>query len=197
MMDTSLLSDVIVYSVQAACVVTIGGALAAVVRIDAADVRYFYWRALLALCLALPWLQARQTIVSVVPPPSPLAAASSLARASVATEVVATGASSTDWITVVGWILMAGIVFRLASLAIGFWRLRRLRTAGYLAPRCDVHDEVQQLVRTRAEVRYVASGQPVTFGFRRPVVLLPEADDLAIEVVGLDLATAVIEVLPE
>jgi TonB family protein len=33
---------------------------------------------------------------------------------------------------------------------------------------------VQQLVRTRAEVRYVPSGQPVTFGFVRPVVLLPE-----------------------
>ena len=60
-MDTSLLSDVVVYSVQVACVVAIGGALASIVRIDAADVRYFYWRALLALCLALPWIQVRQT----------------------------------------------------------------------------------------------------------------------------------------
>ena len=33
---------------------------------------------------------------------------------------------------------------------------------------------MQQLVRARAEIRYVSSGQPVTFGFRRPVVLLPE-----------------------
>ena len=58
--------------------------------------------------------------------------------------------------------------------ALAFWRLRRLRTDGYLAPLCDVHDDVQQLVRARAEIRYVSSGQPVTFGFRRPVVLLPE-----------------------
>ena len=58
---------------------------------------------------------------------------------------------------------------------LGVWRLRRLRTEGDLAPLCDVHDEVQQLVRARAEVRYVSSGQPVTFGFRRPVVLLPES----------------------
>jgi hypothetical protein len=38
-----------------------------------------------------------------------------------------------------------------------------------------VQHEVQELVRARAEVRYVASGQPVTFGFRHPVVLLPES----------------------
>ena len=67
MMDTSLLSDVVVYSVQVAFVVAIGGALASIVRIDAADVRYFYWRSMLALCLVLPWLQVRQTITSVVP----------------------------------------------------------------------------------------------------------------------------------
>ena len=38
-MDTSLLSDVVVYSVQLAFVVAIGGALTSIVRIDAADVR--------------------------------------------------------------------------------------------------------------------------------------------------------------
>ena len=75
MMDTSLLSDVVVYSVQVACVVAIGGALASIVRIDAADVRYFYWRALLALCLALPWLQVRQTIVSPMVAATPVLAA--------------------------------------------------------------------------------------------------------------------------
>ena len=69
-MDTSLLSDVVAYSAQVACVVAIGGALAAIVRIDAAGVRYFYWRALLALCLALPWLQVRQTVTPLVTPAS-------------------------------------------------------------------------------------------------------------------------------
>ena len=70
MMDTSLLSDVVAYSAQVACVVAIGGALTAIVRIDAAGVRYFYWRALLALCLALPWLQVRQTVTPLVTPAS-------------------------------------------------------------------------------------------------------------------------------
>ena len=83
-------------------------------------------------------------------------------------------APSVDWVALVGWILVAGMVIRLAGIGIAFWKLRRLRTDGYLAPLCDVHDDVQQLVRARAEIRYVSSGQPVTFGFRRPVVLLPE-----------------------
>jgi TonB family protein len=174
-MDTSLLSDVVVYSVQVACVVAIGGALASIVRIDAADVRYFYWRALLALCLALPWLQIRQTIVSPMVASSPVLAAPASARASTVAEAIAMPAASVDWVAVIGWILMAGIALRLVSIGVGLWRLRRLRTAGYLAPLCDVHEEVQQLVRARAEVRYVSSGQPVTFGFRRPVVLLPES----------------------
>ena len=175
MMDTSLLTDVVVYSIQVACVIAVGGALAALVRIDDADVRYFYWRALLALCLALPWLQVRQTIVTPVLPPSPVAAASSSAGVSMVIESSAIQTSSLDWLTVVEGIFIAGIVVRLAWLGIGLWRLRRLRTDGCPAPPCDINDEIQQLVRTRAEIRYVASGQPVTFGFRRPVVLLPES----------------------
>ena len=174
MMDTSLLSDVVVYSIQVACVVVIGGALASAVRIDAADVRYFYWRSLLALCLAMPWLQARQTIVAPVVPAAPIAAAPSAGDATIAVAAAAMPATPIDWVVIVSWVLVAGMVFRLARVGVGLWRLRRLRTEGYAEP-CDVHDEMQQLVRTRAEIRYVPSGQPVTFGFRRPVVLLPEA----------------------
>ena len=174
MMDTSLLSDVVVYSVQLAFVVAIGGALTSIVHIDAPDVRYFYWRSMLALCLVLPWLQARQTITSVVPSAPAVQVTSSSGGGFTAASPVVMPAPSVDWVGVVGWILVAGMVIRLLGIGIAFWKLRRLRTDGYLAPLCDVHDDVQQLVRARAEIRYVSSGQPVTFGFRRPVVLLPE-----------------------
>jgi TonB family protein len=173
-MDTRLLSDVVVYSVQVACVVGIGGVLAAIVRIDAADVRYFYWRSMLALCLALPWLQVRQTIASVEAPAPEVQVASSLGSITAAVDAAAIPTPSVDWLMLVGWVLVAGIVIRLAGVGVGLWRIRRLRADGYLAPLCDVHDDMQQLVRARAEIRYVSSGQPVTFGFRRPVVLLPE-----------------------
>ena len=60
MIETNLLMDVVAYSAQVACVVAVGAVLAALVRIDAAGVRYVYWRALLAICLVLPWLQVRR-----------------------------------------------------------------------------------------------------------------------------------------
>jgi hypothetical protein len=165
-MHTSLLTDVIVSSIQVACVVAVGGALAAIVRVDAADVRYLYWRALLALCLALPWLQARQTIVSAGPASSPALAVTAPAGAVITANAVAVHTPSVDWVSLAGWILIAGIAFRLARVAVGLWRLRRLRTAGYQAPLSDVHDEIQELVRTRAEIRYVpaVSPSPLVFG---------------------------------
>jgi TonB family protein len=172
-MDASLLSDVIAHGVQVACIVAVGGALAAIIRIDAADLRYLYWRALLALCLVLPWIQVRQRIESSAP-------ISAVAAEVGGGEVAAAGDLSTmpstvDWLSLVGWVLVAGIVFRLVRVAIGLWRLRQLRTAGRIAQPCEAHEDAQGLVRARAEIRYVPSGQPVTFGFRRPVVLLPEA----------------------
>ena len=129
MMDTSLLSDVVVYSVQVACVVAIGGVLTAIVRIDAADVRYFYWRSMLALCLALPWLQVRQTVTSIVAPAPQVQVASSSEHgaavdASAIPAPTLTGSRSSDGSS------STGMVIRLAGIGIGFWRLRRLRTAG-------------------------------------------------------------------
>jgi TonB family protein len=74
----------------------------------------------------------------------------------------------------VGIVLASGAALRFAWLAGGLVRLRRLRRAGARVPESPANDEVQTLLRARAEIRYVdAVGQPVTFGFLRPVVLLP------------------------
>ncbi len=172
-MDTSLLRDLIAYSSQVVCVVAVGAALAALIRVDVADVRYAYWRALLALCLVLPWLQVRRSIV--VPRASPTFVAN-LALDGTPVAVAATPASGAtiEWVALVTGILVTGVVCRLCYLGVGLWRLRRLTRTGRIAPPCDLHDETQALVRARAEIRYVPSGQPVTFGFRRPIVLLPE-----------------------
>jgi TonB family protein len=170
---TDLLMDVVAYSAQVTCVVAVGAMLAALVPVDAAGVRYLYWRALLALCLLLPWLQVRRSIVVALPPSSTIASppTESIAMSAAASSIPA---PITDWVALAAWVLAAGVVVRAFCTGIGLWRLRRLRHTGVLAPACDVHDEVQQLVRVRAEIRYVRGGQPVTFGFRRPVVLLPE-----------------------
>src|SRR5262249_24423364 len=64
-------------------------------------------------------------------------------------------------------ILAAGIVARLGWLAVGFWRLRRYRLNSQpLEPALSWGVEAD--LRISADV-----SSPVTFGFRRPVVLLP------------------------
>ena len=173
MIETRLLVDLFVYSAQVACVVAVGAGIAAVIRIDAAGVRYVYWRALLALCLVLPWLQVRQSIVvPIVSPPTTMNATAQSVPATAGAPPIAV--ATTDWTTIVAWALIAGVALRILRVGVGLWRLRRLRRTGRHAPMCAVHEDVQRLLRTRAEIRYVPSGQPVTFGFRQPVVLLPE-----------------------
>ena len=58
----------------------------------------------------------------------------------------------------------------------GLHRLRRLRATGTLSRDTSDQDELQRILGTRADVRYVAElSSPVTFGLVRPVVLLPSA----------------------
>jgi protein TonB len=53
-------------------------------------------------------------------------------------------------------------------------RLRRLRRLGHPAVASAIHTELQDLIGAPCEIRCVeALRQPVTFGFRRPVILLP------------------------
>ena len=173
-MEQMLLVNLVAYSAQVAIVVAVGAGLAALVRVDAAGVRYVYWRALLALCLVLPWLQVRRYVVVPAADSAPLALTSS-SNLLVGTQYAAPlPAVATDWVALVGWLLVTGVVWRLCRVGLGLWRLRRLRQAGTIAPPNSIHDDAQELVRARAEIRYVESGQPVTFGFRRPVILLPE-----------------------
>jgi beta-lactamase regulating signal transducer with metallopeptidase domain len=80
------------------------------------------------------------------------------------------------WIAVIGSVLVLGIAIRGLWIALGLVRLARLRTAGAILPWQTEHDELQRMLGTRAEIRYVTSiGHPVTFGARRPVVLLPDS----------------------
>jgi TonB family protein len=172
-MDSTLLVNLVAYSAQVALLVSVGAALAAVVRVDAAGVRYVYWRGLLALCLVLPWLQVRRYVVVPIADAVPVAVTSAPSL-TVGVQAASVPAAVTDWVSLIGWALLAGVLFRVWRVGVGLWRLRRLRQAGTIAPPCAIHDEAQELVRARAEIRYVSSGQPVTFGFRHPVVLLPE-----------------------
>jgi protein TonB len=167
---THTLSNLIAYSAQIALVVFGGAAVSLILRLDSPGFRYGYWRTLAAVCLVLPWIQPYH-------PPAALAATGAASA-----EAIASAVSSADraqlaaasWPAIAGLVLAAGAAIRLIWIGAGLVRLHRLRRAGERAPRNDAHDRLQQILGTRAEIRYVPGlGQPVTFGVWRPVVLLP------------------------
>jgi protein TonB len=172
-------SNLLAWSVQVAILVVAVLLTMRFVQVGAPDVRHGVLRVLLAVCLLLPVLQPYgpggagvETGVQSV------AAAGGGAEESRGRPGAGTilGLAEASWGTPLMLLIAAGIVARLGWIATGVVRLRRLRRAGEVARLTDEHDELQAMIRTRATIRYVNGlGQPVTFGFRRPVVLLPES----------------------
>jgi protein TonB len=173
MIDVRLLENLVAYSAQVAIVILAGAVIFAASRVRAPRVRHAWWRGLLGAALVLPLLYG------TVPAPTP-AMTVSVSEPTAATAVVGTASNGTPlsgpfaWEAVVAGLLAAGTAFRLLWTAIGLRKLRRLRCAG-----TDVTSDfadLQQIVGTAAELRRDrVVAQPVTFGTRHPVVMLPDA----------------------
>jgi hypothetical protein len=144
-------ANLLAYSAQIAVVALVGGGLLIALRVQTPQIQYASWRTLLALCLALPWLQTPRIATTVAAPVTP-ALTTSLDLSAVATAPpAATGPPWTDWI---GPVLIAGVVLRLLWIGIGCLRLARLRRRG--EPASDrSFDEVAHAIGARAEIRYV------------------------------------------
>jgi TonB family protein len=171
-MDLLTLPNLAAYSAQVVVLIALAGALSRVLRIDAAPVRYGFWRTVLAICLLLPLLQDRQVPAAA----GPVSTSTVQTDTAVGDVTRARGLSPIDWRAVVLPIIACGIAGRLLWLALNLVRLRRLRRSGAPAGECSVHTEMFDVIGTRPEIRYVARlRQPVTFGLLRPVVLLPSA----------------------
>jgi TonB family protein len=182
MITVIALANVISWLAQTTVVVAAGLLALWAVRLDAPAARYAALRTLLAFCLLLPVIQPRvpllpasldltETVtVRAVPAGSAEAERSSeRSRASL-------GASMT-WMPVNAVILLlaAGAIARLGWITAGIVKLRALRRAAEISPAGGEYDDLQSIIGVRAAIRYVPSlGQPVTFGVRRPVVLLPD-----------------------
>jgi TonB family protein len=172
MIGDHVLPNLASYSIQVACIVALGTMLYYALRIDVPWLRHAYWRGVLAVCLLMPLMEGRE-------PVQPAASGSQLATAApvVLTVSMRTGSVSSsepvDWTRIAAMTIVAGVGFRLLWTAMGLWQLRQLRRAG-IAAAPDEHADLQCLLGTRAEIRYVsAQDQPVTFGALRPVVVLP------------------------
>lgn len=170
------------WSVQVGLLTISVAIVARLVGMDVPAARYALWRAVLLASLALPlmqpWRPLPSTTVETAAPevPSttfPQASAQIAERAPLA---VRPSADSWRWTTALVLVLASGALLRLAWLAAGLMRLRRVRCRGVRATESAAPDLLQSLVDAGAEVRYVSSmRQPVTFGIRNPVVLLPAA----------------------
>jgi TonB family protein len=172
-MDNQVLLNLLAYSVQIGGIALLAWLASACVRIDAPDVRYGYWRAVLILCLALPWLQGRREVV--LAPGTEEAIGGTAGSVSVATSF-ATAEPVASWLPLVGVVLLAGMALRVAWLACSLARLRRMRHNSVPTSPSAEFDDVQASLATVADVRYASRlRQPVTFGVVHPVVLLPEA----------------------
>src|SRR5271155_4173623 len=156
------------YSLQIAGVAAAGALLLRLLRIRIPTIRLMCWQVLIAACLALPviqpWLTAKTNAnirISMGP-------------------AMATGAAERSHgmaIPIVGMALLlvgAGAAIRFGILGLGLWRLRRYRNNSTFVP--GAFDGLQRKLGVFADVQVSSDvSGPVTFGFLRPVILLPEA----------------------
>ena len=145
-------NNLLTYSLQVGLLVGLLAFVPAVFRLRAPRARLLYWHLLLAACLLLPLIRPWQQQVI----------AGSIEVATVATHV-APGAPShrpIPWNAVALGVVAAGVCGRLVWLAVGFYRLRRYRRNAV---------RLQHGVFLSSEI-----ASPVTFGLRRPVILLPD-----------------------
>ena len=161
-MTTGLMWDnLVAYSLQIGLLVGLAAFVPAVLRLRVPGAKLAYWHILLAACLLLPlvrypWQQEApggtvqvSTVMTTIGPAAP-APRPTMPRSEIALLVLA-----------------AGAMIRLAWLASGFLRLRRYRRHSRpLEPAPAWGVEAQLLISDEVI-------SPVTFGFRRPVVLLP------------------------
>jgi TonB family protein len=160
-MSTGLVwSNIIAYSLQVGVLVALAAFVPAAVGLRIPRARLAYLHILLGACLLLPavrpWRQEvaageirmTTTILAVRQPAEPV-------QAPVPVTGIALG------------VLLLGAAARFGWLAVGFWKLRRYRRDSLLL-------EVELPWPSPAQVRVAeAISSPVTFGVRRPVVLVP------------------------
>jgi TonB family protein len=157
---TSLLWDnFCAYSLQIALLVGVAAAVPALLRLRAPNARLAYWYALLGACALLPLVRAWQ----------PQAIAASVQVTTVITRVTTAvpAVRPVPWRELALAVVALGAAGRLAWLLAGLGRLRRYRRAAApLEPGCAWSTEAELLVSG-------CVAGPVTFGWRKPVVLLP------------------------
>ncbi len=166
------MSNLWFYSLQTGILILVGGLLPWILRLQTPAILHLYWRLLMVACLLL----ALQPLAPISVPES--------VSVPLVEELVATtypssgvpGGTSAGLYPWLGGLLVTGILFRLIWLGVGFYRLHRLQrrtTRQSLPPHLQALEE-----EVGVSADYRMSGEvagPVTFGWLRPVIILPES----------------------
>ncbi len=157
-----ILNNLVSYSLQIGMLVGLAAFVPALLRLKQPGARLVYWYILLAACLLLPLAQpwrpaiiagtVQITTVITAVRPAAHASSPSIPRSEIALIVLA-----------------AGVLVRLFWLAVGFWKLRRFRRRSQPLHPVPAWG-VEASLRLSADLP-----SPVTFGWRKPVVLLPKS----------------------
>ncbi len=189
MIAPALAANLLFWSLQVAAVVAVASLLPVLFRLDTPGVRYTYWRAVAILCVLLPWIQGHEPARSAIPTLHQNLSSSAI----VTTSFGASGATPGTWTSTMLLVVSAGVLLRFLWLACGLIRLRALRRTALLRPAAVMHIDLQSSLGTDAAIRFApALQQPLTFGVRRPLVLLPQAlcdqpEDIQRAVIGHEL----------
>ena len=163
---TQIWNNIVAYSLQIGLVVGVAAALPAILRLKTPHARLLYWQLLLVACLTLPGLRPWHSDMIVVN----RAPVFALPTAMQASPTVTVRYVMPPFVEIALWLLAAGFAVRLVWLALGLMKLSRYRRNGRAIP---LPAEWTGAVGHATLLVSDEVPGPVTFGFFRPVVLLP------------------------
>jgi TonB family protein len=175
-MISMTLSNFAAYLAQIAVLVIVCAGLPRVLGLRVPVVQYAFWRVVLLVCLLLPLVQAWKPVmaVDVITTQSATSVTTTLSSAS-AEPTAPSSIQRINPVAALMFIVLAGAVARLLWIAIGVARLHALRRASATQTAAGFEDLCAS-IGTDAPILWSSQVRhPVSFGLRRPVVLLPVA----------------------
>jgi TonB family protein len=175
MIPASILDNVVPWLLQVLIIGSLGALLPLMFRIRHPRSQLVYCQLLLAACFALPFIQQWRHPVITAEVGLTVADAPAIA-ATKTTMGVDARTAPISWHQVLVFILLVGVGIRLCWTLAGLWELRSYRKAAkplYAIP--EPVRAARSIVKSDADFFTTTGAGPLTFGFFRKVILLPES----------------------